>query len=169
MTPNGTLLAHSEAKDSKELRKQVAVAALSWQEQDQGASNLADSVDSHQPAPSRGLQVLIIESALHNVLVRRLQSQLLLVLEGGVPPRKSSFETRITAEGSDGQPLHDTRAGDSSLSTSVSSKAESSMSMASSGVLALHRKKLDAMSAAILADFEQTGFKMPEDASNHFF
>lgn len=166
MTPNGTLLAYTQPTDIKALRKQVAVAALAWQEHQQ----------SGEPGPhdeaktQRQLQSLIIESEASNVLVRQIQPELLLVLEGGVPPRKRTFEPRITVEGPDGEPLHDRQVADSASGTSLSSKAESSTSStATGGVLGLHRKKLEAMAAAITSDFEQTGFKMPDASANKFF
>lgn len=169
MTPNGTLLAHSQTENLKDLRKGVTAAALSWQEQNEIARHLSGSSEGTFATASAHLHTLIFESASKNVLIRKLQPQLLLVLEGGVPPRKPSFEVRITVEGADGQPLRRHAAGDSSPSASVSSKAESSMSTATAGVLALHRRKLDAMAEAILNDFEQTGFKMPENGADQLF
>ncbi|KAK5124882.1 hypothetical protein LTR85_001072 [Meristemomyces frigidus] len=165
MTPNGTLLAYTQPTDMKDLRKQAAVAALSWQDHHPPDA----AVPSGEPASGaqRHLHTLIIESETCNVLMRIIQPELLLALEGGVPPRKRTFEPRTTAEGSDGEPLHGTQTADSA---SVSSRAESSVSSAPGGVvLALHRKKLDAMAAAIASDFEQTGFKMPDESVNKFF
>ncbi|KAK0889931.1 hypothetical protein LTR02_015087, partial [Friedmanniomyces endolithicus] len=164
MTPNGTLLAHTQPTDAGDLRQQVAMVALSWQEQQQTSSTGSDEANR-----KRDLSTLVLESDVHNILVRKIQPQLLLVLEGGVPPRKRSFEPRMIVEGPDGEPLYQSRTAESSLGTSVSSKAESSMSTTPAGVLGLHKKKLDAMAAAIVADFEQTGFKMPEEGSNHLF
>jgi len=171
MTPNGTLLAHSQPTDMKDLRKQVARTALTWQEYE--AQTNSSSRGSEQalslPDDVSALHTLIIESETSNVLVRALQRQLLLVLEGGVPPRKSTFEPRITAEDVDGKPLHDNLPADSARGSPISSDPATSVSNASTNVLGLHRKKLDAMAAAITADFEQTGFKMPEESANKFF
>ncbi|KAK0354205.1 hypothetical protein LTR91_006805 [Friedmanniomyces endolithicus] len=164
MTPNGTLLAHTQPTDAGDLRQQVAMVALSWQEQQQTSSTGSDEANR-----KRDLFTLVLESDVHNILVRKIHPQLLLVLEGGVPPRKRSFEPRMTVEGPDGEPLCESRTADSSLGTSVSSKVESSVSTTTAGVLGLHKKKLDAMAAAIVADFEQTGFRMPEEGSNHLF
>ncbi|TKA80263.1 hypothetical protein B0A55_03039 [Friedmanniomyces simplex] len=149
MTPNGTLLAHTQPTSARELRQQVAMVALSWQEQQQPSSTELD-----EASRKRDLYTLLIESDVHNILVRKIQPQLLLVLEGGVPPRKRSFEPRVVAEGPDGEPLHE---------------AESSMSTTTAGVIGLHKKKLAAMAAAMIAEFERTGFKMPEEGSNHLF
>lgn len=168
ITPNGTLLASSQPADIRGSRRQVAMAALSWQEhRKSGAGTSVDGTLSS--SPQRQLCTLIIESETSNVLIRQIQPRLLLVLEGGVPPRRRAFETRTTAEDANGQLLHDRATGESYLGTSISSKAESSISTATVGVLALHRKKLDAMAAAIQSAFEQTGFKMPEEGVSHLF
>ncbi|KAK4895129.1 hypothetical protein LTR27_006735 [Elasticomyces elasticus] len=144
MTPNGTLLAHTQPIDTRDLRQQVAMIAMSWQEQEQVKPG-EPSGANRQTGNSRELQTLVLESIQSNILVRRIQPQLLLVLEGGVPPRKQSFEPRVFAE--DG----------------------SSTSTAKSGVLELHSKKLDAMATAIATEFEQTGFKMPAEGGNQLF
>lgn len=170
MTPNGTLLAYNQPTDVRDLRKQVALVAISWQEHDTArpASEKASS-ESDKPRP---LHTLTMESDTANVIVRRLQPSLLLVLEGGVPPRKRALGSRITAEGQGGDLLlppsqHNTASG---VDSSASSVAESSRSSSAAlSVLALQRKKLDALAAAIAEDFEQTGFKMPEGSTNQMF
>lgn len=169
MTPNGTLLAYTQPTDLRDLRKQVAVAALSWQDHQQ--SEAEGSGEQASPANlQRQLHTLIIESEVSNVFIRTIQPELLLVLEGGVPPRKRTFEPRTIAEGPDGEPLHDRQTADSASGISVSSRAESSVSSApGGGVLELHRGKLDAMAAAIISDFKQTGFKMPDGSVNKLF
>jgi hypothetical protein len=170
ITPNGTLLANSSlaTSNARDLKKQVALAALSWQEH-QKASTLDDHESDQTRHVKDDLYTLVVESENNNLLIRKLQPQLLLVLEGGVPPRKPSFEPRITAENASGDSINPIRGGDSSLSASLSSKAESSISMASSGVLALHRKRLDLMASAIKAEFDETGFKMPTEGENNYF
>ncbi|KAK3631538.1 hypothetical protein LTR22_021059 [Elasticomyces elasticus] len=166
MTPNGTLLAHTQPIDTRDLRQQVAMIAMSWQEQEQVKPEDTSGAN-RQPGESRELQTLVLESIQSNILVRRIQPRLLLVLEGGVPPRKQSFEPRVFAEDGNGEPLHYNKTAESSLATSPSSMAGSSTSTAKSGVLELHNKKLDAMATAIATEFEQTGFKMPEDGGNN--
>ena len=173
ITPNGTLLAYSQPTDIKDLRKQVAITALTWQEhtvQSNAPKADADQVGMNPVQASR-LRTLIIESETSNVLVRQLQPQLLLMLEGGIPPRKQTFEPRITAEGPDGEPLHDAPPADSALGSFVSSQMDSSAGEGNppTSVLGLHRMKLDAMASAITSDFEQTGFKMPDETANKFF
>lgn len=168
MTPNGTLLANSQTVDTAGLRKQVARAAMRWQEYQ--ASQPATEVESSNGLGQQSkIRTLIIESETSNILIRLVQPQLLLVLEGGVPPRKSTFEPRITAEDENGEALHRTAGIDSSLSTSLSSKAESTISVVSSGVVSLHRRKMEAMASAIASEFERTGFKMPNQSTNSFF
>ncbi|TKA27355.1 hypothetical protein B0A50_04967 [Salinomyces thailandicus] len=147
------------------------MAALSWQEHQNPGSSEANGELRPGAATQQSLSTLIIESEASNVLIHRIRPELLLALEGGVPPRKRNFEVRITAEGSGGEPLHDSAHANAALGTSVSSRAESSMSTASSAgsVLGLHRRKLDAMAAAIASDFEQTGFTMPDESVNKYF
>lgn len=168
MTPNGTLLANNQTVDTKGLRTQVARAAMRWQEYQPGESG-TEVESNHGPGIQGRIHTLIIESETSNILIRPIQPQLLLVLEGGVPPRKPTFEPRITAEGENGEALHHSTGTDSSLSKSVSSKAESSISVAPSGVVSLHRKKMEVMASAIAAEFERTGFKMPDQSTNTFF
>ena len=168
MTPNGTLLAYTQPTDMRELRRQVAMTALSWQDH-QDLRTEDSSIDT-PPAMEDRLHTLIIESEASNLLVRRIQPGLLLVLEGGVPPRKRTFETRVSAEGRDGERIHDQNAMESALVNSTSSIAESSVSQTpTGGVVGLHRRRLDAMATAIASDFEQTGFKMPDQSVNAFF
>lgn len=167
MTPNGTLLASTQPTDMKDLRKQVAVAALLWQDQQKLGSGESSSEPTSATHAPRQLHTLIVESEASNLLMRLIQPGLLLVLEGGVPPRKRAFEVRTTAEGPDGEPLHQSQTADS---TSISSRAESSVSrLPGGGVLGLHRRKLDAMAAAFASDFEESGFRMPNESLNKFF
>lgn len=173
MTLNGTLLAYSQPTDAKVIRKLAAVAALSWQEYEAALPTSSTTLNrlGDLTKPKRRLYALTIESDSSNVLVRRLQPELLLVLEGGVPPRRRTFEPHTTAEDFKGEPLTitpDQTSVDTPLGTSISSKAESSVG-ASASVLGLHRRKLDAMASAITADFERTGFKMPDESVNKFF
>lgn len=117
------------------------------------------------------LRTLTIESESSNVIVRKIQPQLLLVLEGGVPPRRRTFEPRVTPEGPGDAPYPASDASNaaSALSSSVSSIAESTQSTASRNVLHLQRKKLDALASAIARGFEETGFKMPEEGNAKIF
>lgn len=178
ITPNGTLLAYSQPTDTKDLRTHVVMVAMSWQEHstftassgsDDGDGDLREMKPQHSQ-----LRTLTIETPDSNVLVRQIQPQLLLVLEGGVPPRRRGFEVRQSAEGVDGEPLRRVQQDQSlleqpDLDSSASSIAESSASSTSRAVMDLHRKKLEAMASAIADDFEQTGFVMPEEGINKFF
>jgi hypothetical protein len=168
MTPNGTLLAYTKPTDIKDLRRQAARAALLWQEQldIQRAGSEPDTNKVQMPAL---LQTLTIEMETGNTIVRKVQPQLLLVLEGGVPPRRSTFEPRTTPEGPGDAPYpaaNTTQHNAPNLASSVSSAAESTKSVVSQSVLGLQRKKLDALAAAIAQNFEQTGFRMPDQGKN---
>lgn len=175
MTPNGTLLAYSRPTELKDIRKRVAVAAMAWQEQEAGLRPGSPDSTNDQAASSgaRQLQTLIMEAENDNTLMCKIQGQLLLVLEGGVPPRKRGFEQRITAEGVDGvvHSVGGSRRAESGLDSSVSSLAESSRGSiaGTSSVLGHHRKKLEAMAAAINNDFDSRGFHMPDDVAAKYF
>lgn len=170
MTPNGTLLAHSGSGDSKLLRRQVAIVTLAWQEHD-----AAHHVDQQGRATvgklTDGLRALTIEADTNNIIATRVQPQLLLVLEGGVPPRRSAFEPKTTAEGPDDEqyPHDEQESAPESKEGASSSRASSVVSVASSMILRLQRRKLEAMANAIADDFEQTGFQMPSEGSTHLF
>lgn len=164
MTPNGTLLAYSQPTDINDIRKQAAIAAITWQEHEQQHpdSNGEIQEDTEEQSP---LHVLVVESQTSNIIMRKIQNHLLLVLEGGVPPRRSDFAKNIIAERADGsqqrRPVDDE-------AVSIRSDHTGSSKVAAS-VLKLHRTKLDQLAEAIVADFEQTGFKMPEETSTTVF
>lgn len=174
ITPNGTLLAYTKTADIRDLRRQAAIAAMSWQEnsQDLTASPAEDEPRSPSVVVTGMLRTLTIENEHANLIIRKIQPRLLLVLEGGVPPRKKTFEQRTTAEGPGDAPypsLGDSTAG-SMPGSSASSIAESTTKPSvSRKTLTLQRRKLDALAAAIASDFEKTGFKMPaEDGATLF-
>ncbi|PIB02666.1 hypothetical protein CB0940_01106 [Cercospora beticola] len=165
MTPNGTLLAYSQPVDINDLRKQAAIAAICWQEhrsQDARGDNGADYPgEIREDGEQNPLHTLIIESEVSNIIMRQIQKQLLLVLEGGVPPRRAVFVKTITAEGANGARLQSNQtAGDSSATSNVAS--DTNVSKGGSNALKLQRKKLDGLADVILRDFEATGFRMPE-------
>ncbi|KAK3691477.1 hypothetical protein LTR37_018674 [Vermiconidia calcicola] len=173
MTPNGTLLAYNQPTHIRDLRRQAAKAALVWQEHQraQYPNSAAPDEDASKIFMPALLRTLTIEADDANLIIRRLQPQLLLVLEGGVPPRKQTFEPRVTPEGP-GDATYPTQGGQSSgsaLGSSASSIAESAKSSVSQGVLGLQRRKLDALASAIAQNFEQTAFKMPEEGSTKIF
>ena len=173
MTPNGTLLAYSKPTNIRDLRRQAAMAALSWQEH-QGSlhtDSLAPDGEAGKPPMPSLLRTLTIESEAANLIIRNIQPQLLLVLEGGVPPRRRTFEPRVTPEGSENNPYQsqDGKLTGSAVASSASSVAESTNSSASQGVLALQRKKMEALASVVAANFEETGFKMPDEGSTKIF
>lgn len=172
MSRNGMLLAYTQPTDIKDLRKQAALATLSWQEyQDPAKHTVASAGDEALRTTVGGsLHTLTVESDSSNLLIRKIQPQLLLVLEGGTPPRKQTFEPRVTPEGLEDAPYPpQEEQAESVLSSSIPSTAGSTQSTAALGVLALQRRKLDALASAIGHDLESTGFKMPEDGSNKIF
>lgn len=165
MTPNGTLLAYSQPVDINDLRKQAAIAAICWQEhrsQDARGNDGADySGEIREDGEQNPLHTLIIESEVSNIIMRQLQKQLLLVLEGGVPPRRAAFVKMITAEGANGARLQSNQTAEKSSATS-NAASDANVSKGGSNALKLQRKKLDALADIILGDFEATGFRMPE-------
>lgn len=173
MTPNGTVLAYSQPTNVRELRKQAAMAALSWQEHQgmsHGDQDNADTETANIKMPGL-LRTLTVESESANLIVRKLQPQMLLVLEGGIPPRRRTFEPRVTPEGPGDVPYPslDRPNVDSVVASSASSVAESSKSSATLGILGMQRRKLDVLASALAQDFERTGFKMPEETGTKYF
>lgn len=174
MTPNGTLLAYSKPTDIRDLRRQAAVAALSWQEHLESSAS-PTSLEERPQSPNLTmtglLRTLTIETDQSNVIMRKIQPNLLLVLEGGIPPRKRAFEQKVTPEGPGDSPypsLQD-RATESVPGSSASSVTGSTKTNTSRKTLALQRGRLDALASAIAANFEKTGFKMPDDETTKFF
>lgn len=168
MTPNGTLLAHSQPTDINDLRKQAAVAAITWQEHERqdpkGPLDDGMRESGENQEPRKALHAVSIESESSNVLMRRIQKQLLLVLEGGVPPRRAGFRPTVTAETEDGEQQ---RAFQESSSDGAS--IMSNASTVTANILKIQRTKLDTLAEAIMSDFKQTGFQMPEDPSTTIF
>jgi len=179
MTPNGTLLAYSRPVHINKLRRQAALAALLWQEHDRTSAASADPFprdfdeELREDATDRSpLALLILESSTANVLLQRIQTSLLLVLEGGVPlGTRSEDWSRITTQTLDKQ--HKV----TESSANVATKAEEPEQDPNSGehagvvndVLQMQRKKLDALATIMIQDFEQSGFQMPDDAGVTIF
>ncbi|KAK5004900.1 hypothetical protein LTR28_008341, partial [Elasticomyces elasticus] len=123
VTPNGTLLAYTHPANAKELRDRAALVSMAWKENSAAAhakKSGAQPPDTSAgttptqpsetpkkappPPPPDSLETLTIEFDNRNLLVRYLQPKLLLVLEGGVPPRrKKGF--RVTPE-APGDPVY---------------------------------------------------------------
>jgi hypothetical protein len=174
MTPNGTLLAYSHPANTRDLRNQAAMVALSWQEHEFAKIREAGDEDDedHDPADyADHIRALTIEGDSSNIIITRVQSHMLLALEGGVPPRRQGFEPKTTAEGSedDQYPPDDLDIGSLSKDATISSRASSTISSAAISVLRIQRKKLEALANAIIDEFERTGFEMPEEGALKFF
>ncbi|KAM0723951.1 hypothetical protein Q7P37_000942 [Cladosporium fusiforme] len=174
MTPNGTLLAYSQPANTRDLRNQAAMVALSWQEHEMAKVHEEHDEDDedHDPADFMDhIRALTIEAETSNIVATRLQSHMLLVLEGGVPPRRQGFEPKTTVEGIDDDqyPPEDPNLANVPKDATVSSRASSTISSAAVSVLRLQRKKLEALSNAIIDDFERTGFEIPEEGALKFF
>ena len=201
MSPNGTLLAYSTPVDIKELRDQAALISIAWKEQCQGRQK--PPIPDHRKDSARNdnsatvaqslksaLKTLTIQSRDCNILVRLLQPELLLVLVGNIPPKKSqTFKIKAEGYGDLRYPSTDafpSRPGSSSnllqgdaaadsepMSADGPTKGKtpsllSSMSQRDMdirmGVLHVQRKRLDALADYALRDFESTGFVMPADS-----
>lgn len=174
MTPNGTLLAYTHPANIGDLRKQAAKAAILWQDNkaNQQTDLVLNDVGTTKAALPSLLRTLTIESETGNTIIRKVHPQLLLVLDGGTPPRRRNFEPRTTPEGPGDAPYPPSKnllQADQQLASSVSSAADSTKSSISHGVLGLQRRKLDALAAAIAQSLEQTGFKMPEEGNLKVF
>lgn len=172
MTPNGSILAYSRPTDVRDLRKQTAVVALSWQEHNGKEVPPGSPDDDEPPSPgiTSSLRTLTMETDHANVIVRQIQPKILLVLEGGVPPRRRNFEHRVTAEGQGDAPYPAAEDSTGSVpGSSASSVAESTRTTATAGLLRMQRRKMDALATAIARDFENTGSKMPDEGTTKFF
>ncbi|GAB7363474.1 hypothetical protein MBLNU230_g3746t1 [Neophaeotheca triangularis] len=168
ITPNGTLLANSLPTDARDLRRQTALVALAWQEHQPPERNqsLMDESEPRSDTSKPALETLTIESWSSNVIATLIQPQLLLVLEGGVPPRRKAFEQKTTPEFQGDSAYPNLEGDDLGSSTSLASKASS---VAGTGVLRLHRKRLNALAASIAEQLERTGFSMPEESPAKLF
>jgi hypothetical protein len=174
MTPNGTLLAYSQPSSTREMRNKAAMVALTWQEHAreksaQASSDSSDDQSTTTDEPVNQIRAMRMETISSNILATTLQTQMLLVLEGGVPPRRKGFEPRTTTESANDEqyPLQDHHLASSKSAVSLS--ANSITSNASSSVLIIQRKKLEAMANSIIDEFERTGFEMPKVNAPNFF
>ncbi|CBX96187.1 hypothetical protein LEMA_P111060.1 [Plenodomus lingam JN3] len=193
MSPNGTLLAYSKPVDIKELRDQAALISMVWKDNCVGRARLPSRTDSaHDSQLKSSLRTLTVETEDCNIIVRFLQSELLLVLVGTIPPCKRQ-RFRITAEGYGDSRYPDTDTvssrpgsssrllqnddnpenflsptGEPSLSKGKAPSIASNMSQREkdirTGTLHVQRKRLDALADYVLRDFEETGFVMPADS-----
>ncbi|KAH7069688.1 hypothetical protein BKA63DRAFT_87689 [Paraphoma chrysanthemicola] len=188
MSPNGTLLAYSTPVDIKELRDQAALISIVWKENCQGRQKTSTTEPRKDSSQSNKapLKTLTVQSQTCNILVRSLQPELLLVLVGNIPPKKSqSFKINAEGVGDPRYPSFDaapSRPGSSSnllqggaalggSDGASKGKAASIMSNMSQrekdvrlGVLHVQRKRLDALADYALRDFEGSGFIMPADS-----
>ena len=199
MSPNGTLLAYSTPVDIKDLRDQAALISMAWKEHEAALHAKAGKGSIHSGAGQSEdssnaslLETLTIEFQHNNVIVRAIQSNILLVVVGGVPPsRKRAFNITAEAYGDPRYPPADVQetqqptiqqdeepslAGSSSPAGTESSTMKRPSSIAPShmsqrekdikvGVLHIQRKKVDAMTDFIRRDFNARGFVMPDDSS----
>ena len=181
-------MAYSTPVDIKDLRDQAALISMAWKEHEAKHIHQSESGE-----PESRLETLTIEFQHNNIIIRAIQPKLLLVLVGGVPPsRKALFKITTEAYGDPRYPPayspepHSTSAkdlpqGDASAEESLptiedrsvaKTKAASITSNMSQrekdikvGILHIQRKKLDALTAFIRADFDSKGFVMPDDSS----
>jgi hypothetical protein len=188
MSPNGTLLAYSKPVQTKELRDQAALISMAWKENCNGRQKLTPRAGSDlDPTLKTALRTLTIETEDCNIIVRLLQPELLLVLIGKISPttrqpfkisaegngdsRYPDMDVPLSRPSSRSKLLQGDAAADDFEGTAVKSKAPSLLSNMSqrdkdirTGPLHIQRKRLDALAAYILKDFEDTGFVMPADA-----
>ena len=188
MTPNGSLMAYTLPANMRELRDQVALVSISWKEnlERKDAKNYEASDDEELADAERRviqpdtLETLTIEFDNRNIIVKYLQSKLLLVLEGGVPPGwRKPLKVTVEAPGDARYPPDDQSNSQGSsltnsaiLGTSVGSQASTTASAASHrrlGVLAIQRRKMEIMAQTIKDELQQSGFQMPDDPMNKFF
>ncbi|KAG8625368.1 hypothetical protein KVT40_007119 [Elsinoe batatas] len=190
-TPNGSLLAYTSPTDIQELRDQVALISVTWKERLDLREDDMNDEDHHEPnEPNEPtMHTMTMEFENRNIVVRLLQPNLLLVLEGGVPPRKPR-QVQVTTEGPRDQryPPHAVSAMSKSVengstvpngsvtaieppgSPSGHSEASTTLSVRrSKNVLDVHRRKLDAMTTIIRSELRKIHFEMPSDPEGRHF
>lgn len=194
MSPNGALMAYSTPVDIKDLRDQAALVSMAWKDSEASLlvkrSKGANGSESSKSTSRQGLETLTIEFQHNNIIVRAIQPKLLLVLVGGVPPNRNNiFKITPEAYGDprypsaeplpeeeqtsvQGDPSTDNQQLIEAESDHLKPKAASICSTMSQrdkdlklGVLHIQRKKIDALTKFIRADFEAKGFVMPDDSS----
>ncbi|KAL9094903.1 MAG: hypothetical protein Q9165_002853 [Trypethelium subeluteriae] len=196
MTPNGTLMSYTTPADIRELRDQAALISMCWNDYTKTAKEKTHSTSTEGDSRDRcKLETLTIEFDNANIIVRSLQKKLLLVLVGGVPPkRQREFKATTEFTGDPRYPPEELqqeitepvqeRASTSVPETSTQDfKAATSSSLPTGssamemnekqkdiklGILHIQRKKADALAAYITGEFKKADFVMPDDASNPF-
>lgn len=188
MTTNGTLIAYSHADSITDLRRQAALSAVTWQEESEpNHRSTTSNPTAKNPPPTSLPRCVIIENEPGNTLIRYLFQNLLLVLEGGVPPRRAGFERRVTVLDDHDAAADPTRLlplqhasrdttpdpGSSPVSTGGSSTAGGGgSSSGSSGVgarvLRMQRVKLEALAEEVLREIRAQKFEMPGLADAEF-
>lgn len=177
ISPNGTLLAYTKPTDIRDLRRQAAIAAMSWQEhsEDQSSPDSPEGEEarSHSLSMAGLLRTLTVENENSNLIIRKLQPRLLLVLEGGTPPRKRAFEPKVTPEGPGDAPYPSLEGRDAGSVPGSSASSVAGSTKTKTGVfhktLVLQRRKLDALASAIASNLEKTGFRMPDEENTKLF
>lgn len=157
-------------------------------------ANDANGDSSDQSTTPKALETLTIEFQHNNIIVRAIQPKLLLVLVGGVPPsRKTKFKITTETHGDPryppeenfepeqtptSQPTESDSSTDGPLlpgdigyigkgknkAASISSTMSTREKDLKIGALHIQRKKMDALTDYIRADFDTHGFVMPEDS-----
>lgn len=188
MSPGGTLLAYSTPANIKELRDQATLISMAWEDHqisiDAKAKEASHSADENGSTADRScLETLTIEFDHGNIIVRAIQTNLLLVLLGDVPPGRSnvfnitpegtndprypSAETTVsteTAKEADKE-VADDETSDSQIghSSSDDDNRDTQLNDKESRLSLLHvqREKADALCDFIRRDLDSKGFVMP--------
>ena len=189
-------MAYTTPADIRELRDQAALISMCWKDNITVAKNKKQSStgETESGHPSK-LETLTLEFDNANIIIRRLQERLLLVMVGGVPPKRQiDFKATPEVTGDPRYPSADLkpesaettreRASSSAPESSTQDfRATASSSLPSGpsamvmterqkdfklGALHIQRKKMDALAAYIQGEFDAAEFAMPDDASNPF-
>lgn len=153
-------MAYSQPTDVRQTRDRAAVTTMLWREQaakqlsETDASSVSSDFDRH------ALKALTVEYQTHNIIVRRIQVGLLLVVVG--PSARNSMESfKVTAE-TLGEATYPAMALVEEL-TSEKVAEEESEAKHGEGFTALHlqRMKVEKLVEYITAHFG--GYVMPDD------
>lgn len=195
MSPNATLLAYTGPSNIKELRDQAALISILWRdaEQENKKKNPGSESSDHTSGATLkpgSLETLTIESEKSNIIVRALQPRLLLVLVGGRPPKRDDGYFKVTPEAVGdaryppadytSSPLEKTSSSSSADNTANEDSPQEQDGTTNTtrnemvtpldadlqlGLLHIQRKKIDAATEHMRADFRSKGFTMPHDLS----
>jgi len=154
-------MAYSQPTDVRQTRDRAAVTTMLWREQT--AKRFDGDLDSSQSSVgSDALKALTVEYKTHNIIVRRVQTGLLLVLVG--PAVQHSMTTfKISAEGMDDPTYPDMSTAEGLAPENISDGPEGENEGKTSNFTALHLQRLKADKLVEYIGSRLGDYVMPDD------